>query len=276
MRPETRIESHNFGAMGTSCSLFAIEPHESLLDIEAWIGRLAARLTRFDEGSEISQLNGAAGEWMEVSADVESILRDALCASEMSAGMVNVAVLPSMLAVGYTRTFSEGAGVATLDQARPLPRLDEVLEVARGRARVARGAGLDLGGVAKGWMADRAVGLLGGNAVANLGGDLMAIGPGSDGNGWPIGLGGVTLMLRDQGAATSSVRRRRWGDLHHLIDPRSGLPARTGLEEVSVVASSGFEAEVFAKTALLLGPDLAPAYCAAHALAWWLGGRDDC
>ena len=56
----------------------------------------------------------------------------------------------------------------------------------------------------------------------------------------------------------------------------SGLPARTGLEEVSIVASSGFEAEVFAKTALLLGPDLAPAYCAAHALAWWLGGRDDC
>jgi len=262
--------------MGTSCSLFAIEPHESLLEVEAWIGRLAARLTRFDEGSEISQLNAAAGEWMEVSADVESILRDALGASEMSAGMVNVAVLPSMLAVGYTRSFSEGAGVATLDQARPLPRLGAVLEVAQGRARVAHGAGIDLGGVAKGWMADRAVKLLGGNAVANLGGDLMAIGPGPDGNGWPIGLGGVTLMLRDQGAATSSVRRRRWGDLHHLIDPRSGLPARTGLEEVSVVASSGFEAEVFAKTALLLGPDLAPAYCAAHALAWWLGGRDDC
>src|SRR5256885_10683748 len=123
MRPEARIESHQFRAMGTSCSLFAIEPHESLLEVEAWIGRLAARLTRFDEGSEISQLNVAAGEWMEVSADMESILRDALCASEMSAGMVNVAVLPSMLAVGYTRTFCEGAGVATLGQARPLPRV---------------------------------------------------------------------------------------------------------------------------------------------------------
>jgi thiamine biosynthesis lipoprotein len=62
--------------------------------------------------------------------------------------------------------------------------------------------------------------------------------------------------------------------MHHLIDPRSGLPARTGLEEVSVVASSGFEAEVVAKTALLLGPDLAPTYCAAHALAWRLGGSE--
>src|SRR5437660_1149046 len=47
---------------------------------------------------------------------------------------------------------------------------------------------------------------------------------------------------------------RRGGSLHHLIDPRTGSPAKTGLEEVSVVAEDGFEAEVVAKTALLLGP----------------------
>jgi thiamine biosynthesis lipoprotein len=85
-----------------------------------------------------------------------------------------------------------------------------------------------------------------------------------------VGFAGVTVLLRDQGAATSGVRRRRWGELHHLIDPRTGVPAKTGLEEVSVVAASGLEAEVVAKTALLVGPELAPVYCAAHALAWWL------
>lgn len=77
-------------------------------------------------------------------------------------------------------------------------------------------------------------------------------------------------MLRDQGAATSSVRRRRWSEVHHMIDPRTGRPCRSGLDEVSVVAASGVDAEVIAKTALLLGPDLAPAYCASHALAWSL------
>jgi thiamine biosynthesis lipoprotein len=79
------------------------------------------------------------------------------------------------------------------------------------------------------------------------------------------------MMLRDQGAATSSVRRRKWGELHHLIDPRTGLPSSSGLEEVSVIAASGCDAEVVAKTALLLGPSLAPAYCSAHAQAWRLG-----
>jgi thiamine biosynthesis lipoprotein len=111
---------------------------------------------------------------------------------------------------------------------------------------------------------------LGPNTLANLGGDLSAGGPGPAGSGWPVGLAGVTVLLRDQGAATSSVRRRRWGELHHLIDPRTGVPANTGLEEVAVVAASGLEAEVVAKTALLVGSELAPVYCAAHALAWWL------
>jgi thiamine biosynthesis lipoprotein len=66
------------------------------------------------------------------------------------------------------------------------------------------------------------------------------------------------------------VRRRRWAKVHHIIDPRTGLPADSGLQEVSVVANTGYEAEVIAKTALLLGPEFAPAYCASHALAWWL------
>jgi thiamine biosynthesis lipoprotein len=122
-------------------------------------------------------------------------------------------------------------------------------------------------------MADRLRDSLGANALANIGGDLSARGQGPAGAGWPVGIGGATVLLREQGAATSSVRRRRWGEQHHLIDPRTGLPARTGLEEVSVVTPSGVEAEVVAKAALLIGPELAPAYCASHALTWWMSPR---
>lgn len=276
MRPDQPVESHHFEALGTNCSVFTVgQTRGRLLEAEFWVRRLGARLTRFSTQSELSRLNARAGEWTLVSDEMAAILRDALRASDMSAGMVNVAVLPSMLAVGYARPLAEGPTIASLGAVGPLPVLRDVLEVRDRAVRVARGAGIDLGGVAKGWMADRVVRLLGPCAVANLGGDLMAIGPGPKGEGWPVGIAGATLLLRDQGAATSSVRRRRWGELHHLIDPRTGLPAKTGLEEVSVVATSGFDAEVIAKTALLLGPEVAPAYCASHALAWWLGGRDD-
>jgi FAD:protein FMN transferase len=271
-----RPESHHFEALGSNCSLFAVDRTPGqLLEAEFWVRRLGARLTRFSAESELSRVNASNGEWVDISAEIEAVLRESLHAFDLSMGLVNIAVLPSMLAVGYTRPLTEGPTVATLDGVGPLPRLRDVLEVEPGRARLEPGCGIDLGGIAKGWMADRLCELLGPNAVANIGGDLRAVGPGPRGDGWPVGVGGVTLMLRDQGAATSSVRRRRWGEMHHLIDPRTGAPAKTGLDEVSVVASNGFEAEVVAKTALLLGPELAPAYCAAHAMAWWLDDTHD-
>ncbi|HET7338098.1 MAG TPA: FAD:protein FMN transferase [Candidatus Dormibacteraeota bacterium] len=247
--------------MGTTCSLFARDA--DLAAAELWVRRTAERLTRFAPDSELSQLNGHVGEWRKVSAELESVLRASLDAYAMSGGLVNAAVLPAMTAIGYTRPLAQGAGVATLDRAGPLPPLPVVLEVRQGEARAM--CGIDLGGIAKGWMADRLAEMLGADCLVNLGGDLRTIGE------WPVEVAGTTLLLRDQAAATSSTRKRRWGDVHHLIDPRTGLPAQTGLSEVSVVTSTAFEAEVVAKTALLLGPALAPAYCAGNALAWWLG-----
>jgi FAD:protein FMN transferase len=270
------VPGHHFEAMGTSCSVFAVDSeHSRLVDGELWVRSTAARLTRFSPGSEVALLNGATGRWVDISAEMEEMLRESLRAFDLSRGLVNIAVLPSMLAIGYTRPLSEGPSAPTLAAALPLPPLPDVLTVRAGRAQLARGCGIDLGGVAKGWMADRLRERLGGNALANLGGDLSAGGSGPGGDGWPVGIGGagVTVLLRDQGAATSSIRRRRWDGLHHLIDPRTGMPADTGLEEVSVVAGTGFEAEVIAKTALLAGPDIGRAFCAAHALAWWLDAR---
>ncbi len=136
-------------------------------------------------------------------------------------------------------------------------------------ARVAAGAAVDLGGIAKGWLADRLVERLGPNSLANLAGDLYARGPGTTGDGWPVGFGGTTVLLRDLGAATSGVTKRRWGaGLHHLIDPRTGRPAIGDLSEVSVLARSGTDAEVYAKAALLLGAAAAPAWLAPRSLGW--------
>jgi thiamine biosynthesis lipoprotein len=272
--PRKPVEAHHFEALGTNCSLFAVGvPPGRLLEGEFWVRRMGARLTRFSPDSELSRFNASPGRWIEISPELESLLGVSLHAFDTSSGLVNVAVLPSLQAVGYTRPMAEVQPVATMLRARPLPLppLLDVLAVRPGAARLEPGAGIDLGGIAKGWMADRLRDWLGPNALANLGGDLSAGGMGPAGDGWPVGLGGATVLLRDQGAATSSVRRRRWSvEHHHLIDPRTGLPAQTGLEEVSVVAADGIEAEVVAKTALLVGPEVAPAYCAAHALAWWL------
>jgi thiamine biosynthesis lipoprotein len=183
---------------------------------------------------------------------------------------VNAAVLPALLAAGYTRTFSEGPTAVTASVVPPA--LPEVLQVRPGSARLRQGAAMDLGGVAKGWLADRLAADLGPNSLVNLCGDLFARGGGETGDGWPVGMGGKTVLLLDMGAATSGTRKRAWGpDLHHLIDPRTGLPSRSDLAEASVIARTGADAEIFAKTALLLGSTRAEEYLAAHeALGWSL------
>ncbi len=237
-----------------------------LADAAAWVGAQHIRLTRFDRGSELSHLNAHAGGWVGVSPILEALLTESLRAWSISGGLVHVGVLNAVLATGYTRPLREGPTTAVLESPPP-PPLPAMLEVRPGAARLAPGTGVDLGGIAKGWMADRLTEQIGLNSVANLGGDLHARGEGLDGKGWPIGFAGRTLLLRDRGVATSGVRGRSWGDgLHHLVDPRTGRPTDSGVAEVSVVAATGADAEILAKTALILGRE---------DCEMWLAGRTD-
>lgn len=265
------IERLRFEALGSSCELLSVGGPRQLLESGAgWVLEMHGRLTRFDRSSELCAFNRGAGRWQPLSPELEALLRAALKAHRASGGLVHAAVLHQLEAAGYTRPLRLGPTVVTLAEPQPMPPLDEVLELRRGRGRLRPGWGVDLGGLAKGWLADRLCPRLGDSAVANLGGDLFAAGPGPDGQGWPVGLGEVTVLLRDMGAATSGTRRRAWVGAHHLIDPRTGLPARSDLEEVSVVASSALLAEELAKTALLLGRRDAPAHLASRALGWRL------
>ncbi len=248
-----------FEALGGRCELFGGAP-PVLMAVRAWIVRMHDRLTRFTPDSELSRFNrSAVAGWTPVSAELEALLRLALEAHERSRGLVHAGILPALLAAGYTRDLAAGPTPRTAARVLPLP-LPELLAVRPGEARLRPGNAIDLGGLAKGWLADRAVERIGPNALANLAGDLRATGNGPTGSvseagpGWPVGFGGTTVLLRDGGAATSGTTGRRWGDgLHHLIDPRTGAPATSDLVEVSVLAATGADAEILAKTALLLG-----------------------
>jgi thiamine biosynthesis lipoprotein len=265
------IRKRIFEALGGECEIYAVGiPADRLAGSESWVHQMHDRLTRFSPTSELSRFNATAGSWADVSALLEALLRECLRAHEISGGLVNAAILPALLAAGYTRTFSAGPTQVTASVVPPA--LPQVLEVRSGSARLRRGASIDLGGIAKGWLADRLAADLGTNALVNLCGDLYAHGGGEAGDGWPVGMGGKTVLLVDMGAATSGTRKRSWGsDLHHLIDPRTGLPSQSDLAEVSVIARTAAEAEIFAKTALLLGSRKAEEYLAAHdALGWSL------
>ncbi len=263
------MERRVFESLGGECELYGIGVGQAALaEGETWIRSMHDRLTRFEPTSELSRLNASSGEWVTVSMELEALLHESLRAFELSDGLVNVAVLPALLAAGYTRDFA--AGPTSRRKPQRIPPLADVLQMRPGEARLVQGGAVDLGGIAKGWLADRLAERLGDNVLVNLCGDLFARGGGENGEGWPVGFGDKTLLLKDMGAATSGTTKRAWAGGHHLIDPRTGLPARTDLTEVSVLAATATDAEVYAKVALLLGSRDAPKWLESRSPGWSL------
>ncbi len=271
------IARHTFDAMGSRCELLAVGlPVHELRKAEAWVRSAEARFSRFDGDSELSTLNRSGGNWVAVSAPMARMLNACLDAYGRSEGLVNAAVLTALVAAGYSRRFADGLRAPAAFDPHPVPALPEVLELdARGRrARLALGCGLDAGGVAKGVLADELAAHLGENVVCNLGGDLRARGDGL-GGGWLVGLpDGRTVAVANGALGTSGTTRRRWGDaFHHLIDPRTGAPTTSDVTLVSVAAEDALSAEIYAKTALLLGATAGARFLRARGLFHVMQGQ---
>ena len=239
----------SFRAMGTDVELLldSRRGQAELRAAEAEFHRLEALLSRFRADSELSRLNAEGS--IEAGADLVRVLRLALDARDATNGRFDPTVHDALVAAGYDRTFSEITEAG--DEPRPRPGGGRVA-IDGDRIELEPGVRIDLGGIAKGDAVDRAADLLApaGPCLVNAGGDLAV-----RGGSWPVAVEHLTLQL-DRGAiATSGRDRRRWTrngrEQHHLIDPRTGAPARSSFLRVSVVGATAVEAEVLAKSVFL-------------------------
>jgi len=130
------------------------------------------------------------------------------------------------------------------------------------------GLRLDLGGSAKGFIADRAAARLApfGPCAADCGGDMRVRGSQAVDVADPFGRGPAgRLEVRDGAVATSGVDARSWGRAaHHLLDPSTGAPAWTGVVTATALAPTAAQAEALAKAALLAGPRAGEALLSRH------------
>ena len=265
------VKRHDFRAMGTSIGLVTTslaDPadfSEAIRGAESAFRTYEQRFSRFRETSELSKVNAGRGSWTPVSEEFSSMLIAAVDGARRTDGLFDPTVLPALVAAGYDRDFDDVLAGArdTLRTAEPCGRWTEI-ELDGNRLRLPPDVGLDFGGIAKGWTVDVAVeftaALLPWVLVA-AGGDLRVKGE-VPARGLDIAVedphdpGAEVLRLRlvDGSLATSSVTRRAWGpNLHHLIDPRTSLPARTGVVQATSWALTCREAELRSTWALLEG-----------------------
>jgi thiamine biosynthesis lipoprotein len=225
------------------------------------------RFSRFQTESDLSRLNTSEGEDVTVSHELAVLLARALEYARLTDGIFDPVVLADLVAAGYDRSFEEVPPESeSRDRSERLAYCWQDVEVDTERDVVHRpvGALIDLGGIAKGAAADAACAALGGHAGAlvDLGGDIRAYGRPDDSRSWGIGLDDgcvrrAIVQVEDGAIATSSARKRRWvrdeQSAHHIIDPRWGRPADSGVLECSVLADTAEHADVAAKLGLILG-----------------------
>jgi len=220
--------------------------------------------SRFRPESELNRVNSDPSTVLVVSRLFASAVKDALGAAAVTDGLVDPTLGLAIEAAGYDRDF---AFLPEDDERPPGPTMPGRRHAVRLSGRLLTrppGTVLDLNGVVKALAVDASLDLIHGDGFVAAGGDVAARG------GAVVGLpAGGSLRLRSGGVATSGTTHRRWrrgGEIqHHLIDPRTGRPAESRWDEVSVAASSCLAADVAAKAAFLLSDD-GPAWLDEHGL----------
>lgn len=235
-----------------------------------------AVLSRTAEGSELYALNTSNGETVECGADdvLPALIETALTISDATDGAFDPTLAPVLDAWGFTK------------DERRVPSVDELKELLShtgcGKVTLEKtadgwtvtlldGAQLDLGGIAKGYAADLLRAQLEKEGVTSatldLGGDVFVMGRKTDGSDWRIAvkdpadtesyLGVVSAA--DKFIVTSGVYERYFEEngvrYHHILDPKTGCPAESGLVSVTVLCENGAWADALSTACFVLGPD---------------------
>jgi thiamine biosynthesis lipoprotein len=279
------VTAAQWPAIGVTVRLVVTDPTtlaEARALLEQQLAELDLACSRFRPDSELRRL--VAGRPQPVSALLAEAIGVALDAAAATDGAVDPTLGAVLSDLGYHDDFAAlaadgppvGIRVRTVQPAGwRRVRLDR----AERSVEVPDGVQLDLGATAKALGADRAAAAihaaLGTGVLVSLGGDLAVAGPAPDG-GWPVlvtdrapepaagpalaapdDVPAQTVALHGGGLATSGTAVRRWSRgghwLHHLLDPSTGLPARTPWRTVTVAASSCVRANIVTTATMVRG-----------------------
>jgi thiamine biosynthesis lipoprotein len=284
-------------ALGGSLRVIVTDPR-SLASARSTVDGVVAAMdvaaSRFRGDSELARVNGSPGTAIRVSPLLAQAIEAALRGARLTDGAVDPTVGHALRLAGYDTDFASvppsGEPLRLVAEAVPGWRAVR-FDAATRTVCVPRGVELDLGATAKALTADLAAAaairiLDAGGVLVSLGGDVAVAGAAPSG-GWLIQASEdsgaaidedeETVAIRTGGVATSSTTVRRWrrgqAELHHIIDPATGLPAQGPWRTATVAAGSCVDANIASTAAIVLG-DRAPAWLDRHRMAARLVGRD--
>lgn len=227
------------------------------------------------EDSEISALNRAAGKTpVRISRDTLILLKEAYRFAEISQGEFDPTVGPLVKLWGIGTEKAHVPQAKDIEKARALIGYrDLVINEKDGTAFLKRpGMAVDLGAVAKGYAGDEVIRIFQEFGISSgyidLGGNVVVLGSKPEGGPWRVGIqdprgerGNYVLAIPviDKSIVTSGDYERYFEKdgvrYHHILDPKTGSPSRSGLISASIVSDKSIDGDALSTTVFLLGPD---------------------
>jgi FAD:protein FMN transferase len=269
-------------AMGTDVHMIAFtSPKVGADATKAAIGAafqkmlaLAKLMSGWTKTGDVANINDHTGQFVKVSPDTFRVIKKSLWASKISGGVFDITfqAMSGLWRFGdaaekhpHVPTPAEVAAKKKLIDYRKL-RVNE----ADDSVMVPKGMSIGLGGIAKGYIVDRAADVLRAAGVENFlvqaGGDLLGWGHKPDGSPWvsgiqdprgPHGTFFATIELSNHAFSTAGDYARAYivdgKRYHHIIDPRTGYPA-TASRSVTLWAPDAFTADAIDDPVFILGP----------------------
>ena len=243
---------------------------EVLDDCVQRIQHYESLFSRTRAGSDIYRLNTAGGAWVTVDAETRALMQQALDICRESGGKFDITVAPITSLWNFSSESPVVPDKAALAEAVTHVGYDK-LEIDGDRVRLTDpAAGVDLGGVAKGYIADRLreylVSQKVSGALIDLGGNVLAVGD-KQGEAFRVGIRdpqdsaalAATVAVRDRSVVTSGSYERGFTQdgvyYHHILDPASGYPVNNGLAAVTILSEHSVVGDMLSTTCFVLGEE---------------------
>lgn len=241
------------------------------------INRLDRLLSVSGASSDIFAANSALSA--DVSEETAALIRRSLELCEQTGGAFDITVQPLMELWGFRRGELHIPTDSELSEALSLCGSDKLSLDGTTLSHV-EGARIDLGGIAKGYAADRLREALSEygitSAIASLGGNVLCVGSSPDGKPWRVGIASPSgegnlgvLNVSDCAVVTSGgYQRCFYGEdgtrYHHILDPANGKPSQSGAASVTIVSSDGTLADGLSTALFVMGQEKSADFWRAH------------
>ncbi|QUL56150.1 FAD:protein FMN transferase [Paenibacillus tritici] len=243
-------------------------------DIQAMLERMDTEFSRTKKDGELYAVNQAAGkEAVAVSDETLDIVKLSLKYAEEMDGLYDPTVGPLVDLWAIGEGGEHVPDQAAIDKARSLTNYKDVIvdEAAKTVKLAKEGMVLDMGGIGKGYAADRIADYLKAeglnSAMINLGGSsIIALGNKPNGSPWNIGLQDPdqsrgsqlgTIKVTDEVVDASGVYERFFLQdgvrYHHILDPRTGFPSQNGLKSITIMSPNATDADALSTGVFLMG-----------------------